>query len=131
MAAAARAKVSALRSRADALEQQAAGLERLAGTAETVLHTRERSGSVKDVTDNEHALAIARVHPSRNDFDKAINRKGYTRNTIAPALGISPAALSRYLRKKKPRAAPQDVAAKAKALTGYAGPWPGGVVSDD
>lgn len=116
---------------ADLLEKQAEELERLATSTETVLHKREHSSTISDVTDNEHRLAIARVHPSRDDFDKAINRKGYTRNTLAPRLGISPAALSRYRRKKKPRACPQAVADAVKALTGFPGPWPGGVSSDD
>jgi hypothetical protein len=131
MAAADRAQAAALRARADTVEKQAAELERLADTAETVLHTREQSSSINVVTNTEHRLAIARARPERDDFDKAINSKGYTRNSLASAVGVSPAAISRYRRKKKPRGVPKFVSDKVKALTGYSGPWPGGVVSDD
>lgn len=123
-----RAQARRLRETADALERQADVLEGLAERADgihVVLHKRKQSGTVNDMT-NDHALAISKTQRGKDrKFRSAMHEAGFTQNSLAARLGISSASLTRY-RDKRP--APRAIVDKVQALTGYDGPWPGGVV---
>lgn len=90
-----------------------------------LLHSRKHLGTVNDMT-NDHALAISKTQRGKDrKFRAAMHEAGFTQNSLASKLGVSSASLTRY-RDKRP--APRAIVDKVKELTGFDGPWPGGVV---
>lgn len=107
-------------------EQKYRGLA--GGVTNEVLHIRERSGNISDVTRKHHALAIAKKAAGADPFRLHITKRGMSQNKVAKKAGCSNAALSRY---RSGRPVPTTIANRIQAATDWpadAEHWPGGLV---
>lgn len=104
--------------------------------APTSLTGRERKSIVNSDMQltKEHRLALSAGRPGASSaFLKAIRKAGYTLNSLAKKLGVSPSLLSMHRRAKadpNARPIPEARAREIEALTGWpadAAHWPAGL----
>lgn len=95
-----------------------------------VLHKRLRPSRMNVDMHADQRLAISKGQGGDLSFRNAIRAKGFTQNSLAKAVGVSPAVLS--LHRNKLRKIPRARAEAIAKLTGWAADarhWPCGIVA--